>query len=57
MPVVGVLNALRTSAEFPVDGASAAIAAAYAGCPLTDDAKTGAKAGALPPARHADKED
>ena len=29
------------------------IAAAHAGCPLTDAAKTGA----LPPARHADKDD
>jgi hypothetical protein len=58
---IRALNALRTSAEFPVDGAPAAIAAAYAGCPLADDAKTGAKAGAktgaLPPARHADKDD
>ena len=42
---------------FPVDGAPAAIAAAYAGCPLTDDAKTGVKTGALPPARHVDKDD
>jgi hypothetical protein len=50
---IRALNALRTSAEFPVDGAPAAIAAAYAGCPLTDAAKTGA----LPPARHADKDD
>ena len=62
---IRALNAMRTNAEFPVDGAPAAIAAAYAGCPLTDDAKTGAKtvaktsakAGALPPARHADKDD
>jgi hypothetical protein len=40
---------------------TAAIAAAYAGCPLTDDAKPGAKTsvktGALPAARHADKDD
>jgi hypothetical protein len=44
-----------------VTGAPAAIAAAYAGCPLTDAAKTGAKTGvktgALPPTSHADKDD
>ncbi len=40
------LNAARTSAEFKVAGAPAAIAAAYAGCPLTP----GAHASALPPA-------
>jgi hypothetical protein len=31
------LNAGRTSAEFQVDGAPAAIAAAYAGCPIVRD--------------------
>ncbi len=62
---IRALNALRTSAEFPVDGAPAAIAAAYAGCPRTNDAKTGArtdaktgaKTGALPAARRADRDD
>jgi hypothetical protein len=43
----------RTSAEFKVAGAPAAIAAAYAGCPLTP----GAHASALPPAVRDDKED
>jgi len=54
---IRALNALRTSAEFPVDGAPAAIAAAYASCPLTDAAKTGVKTGALPAARHTDRDD
>jgi hypothetical protein len=31
---IRALNALRTSAEFPVDGAPEAIAAAYASCPV-----------------------
>ena len=43
----------RTSAEFKVAGAPAAIAAAYAGCPLTP----GAHVNALPPAVRDDKED
>jgi hypothetical protein len=43
----------RTSAEFKVAGAPPAIAAAYAGCPLTAAARTSA----LPPARRDDKED
>ena len=50
---VRALNALRTSAEFPVDGAPAAIAAAYATCPLAGSAKTGA----LPSARRAGEQD
>jgi len=58
---IRALNALRTGAEFPVDGAPAAIAATYASCPLTDAAKTGVKTGvktgALPAAHHADKDD
>jgi hypothetical protein len=45
--------AARTSAEFMVAGAPPAIAAAYAGCPLTP----AAQARALPPARRDDKED
>jgi hypothetical protein len=47
------LNAARTSAEFKVAGAGAAIAAAYAGCPLTP----GAHASASPPASRSDDED
>ncbi len=41
----------RTSAEFKVSGAPAAIAVAYAGCPLTPDAH----ASASPPAMRSDK--
>ena len=41
------LNAARTSAEFKVAGAPAAIAAAFAGCPLTP----GARASASSPGR------
>jgi hypothetical protein len=47
------LNAARTSAEFKVAGAPAAIAAAYAGCPLAP----GAHASAVPPAARDDKDD
>jgi hypothetical protein len=47
------LNAARTSAEFKVACAPAAIAAAYAGCPVTAAARTSA----LPPAVRDDKED
>jgi hypothetical protein len=47
------LNAGRTSAEFHVAQAPAAIAAAYAGCPLTP----GAHASAAPPAGRDDKDD
>jgi hypothetical protein len=54
---IRALNVLRTSAEFQIDGASAAIAAAYAGCPLTDAAKTGVKTGAKTDALQADKDD
>jgi predicted DNA-binding protein with PD1-like motif len=43
----------RTSAEFKIAGAPLAIAAAYAGCPLTAAARTSA----LPPTRRDDKED
>ena len=43
----------RTSAEFKVAGAPAAIAAAYAGCPLTPTAH----ASALPPAGRPAEED
>jgi hypothetical protein len=43
----------RTTADFKVAGAPAAIAAAYAGCPLTGSARTSA----LPPAPEPDKED
>lgn len=50
---IRALNAARTSAEFKVAGAPAAIAAAYAGCPLTPDAH----ASALPPAARDDKDD
>ena len=47
------LNTARTSAEFKVAGAPAAIAAAYAGCPLT----AATHAGALPPAGRPAEED
>jgi hypothetical protein len=51
------LNALRTSAEFQVDGAPEAIAAAYASCPLTPPTRTSvappARTSATPPAAHA----
>jgi len=47
------LNAGRTSAEFKVAGAPAAIAAAYAGCPLA----AAARASALPPSVRDDKDD
>jgi hypothetical protein len=50
---IRALNAARTSAEFKVAGAPAAIAAAYAGCPLTP----GAHASASPPAVRDDEED
>ncbi|HEY1475473.1 MAG TPA: hypothetical protein VGF53_15465 [Pseudolabrys sp.] len=50
---IRALNALRTSAEFPVDSAPAAIAAAYATCPL-DGAK---RTSALPPDARAEKDD
>jgi hypothetical protein len=50
---IRALNAARTSAEFKVAGAPAAIAAAYAGCPLTP----GAHASALPPVSRPDDED
>ena len=43
----------RTTADFKVAGAPAAIAAAYAGCPLTGSARTSA----LPPAPEPDMED
>jgi len=43
----------RTTADFKVAGAPAAIAAAYAGCPLAGSARTSA----LPPAPEPDKED
>jgi hypothetical protein len=46
---IRALNALRTSAEFQVDGAPEAIAAAYASCPLTPPAGTSA----APPAARA----
>jgi hypothetical protein len=45
------LNALRTSAEFQVDGAPEAIAAAYASCPLTAPPPPPARTSASP-ARH-----
>jgi hypothetical protein len=44
------LNALRTSAEFQVDGAPEAIAAAYAGCPLKPPLT---RTSATPPAERA----
>jgi hypothetical protein len=47
------LNTARTSAEFKVAGAPAAIAAAYAGCPLT----AATHASALPPAGRPAEED
>ncbi len=43
----------RTTADFKVAGAPAAIAAAYSGCSLTGFARTSA----LPPAPEPDKED
>ena len=46
------LNALRTSAEFQVDGAPEAIAAAYASCPLTPPSPP-ARTSAAPPAARA----
>lgn len=51
---IRALNALRTSAEFQIDGAPEAIAAAYASCPITGAARTST----LPsPARKAATED
>ena len=50
---IRALNAPRTSAEFKAAGAPAAIAAAYAGCPLTP----AAHASALPAAVRDDKDD
>jgi hypothetical protein len=46
---IRALNAARSSAEFRLDGARAAIASAYAGCPVA----SAARASALPPAGHA----
>jgi hypothetical protein len=46
---IRALNAQRTSAEFLVDGAPEAIAAAYASCPLTPPTRTSV----APPAAHA----
>ena len=39
---IRALNARRTSAEFKIDGAPVAIAAAYASCPLSAAARTSA---------------
>ncbi|MGH6728400.1 MAG: hypothetical protein ACREB8_17935 [Pseudolabrys sp.] len=50
---IRALNAARTSAEFKVAGASDAIKAAYAGCPL----QPVAHAGAPLPAERGDKDD
>lgn len=50
---IRALNAARTSAEFKVAGAPAAIAAAYAGCPLTPSAQASVKR----PAPHAADDD
>jgi hypothetical protein len=49
---IRALNALRTSAEFQVDGAPEAIAAAYASCPLTPPPPP-ARTSAAPPAARA----
>jgi hypothetical protein len=43
------LNASRTSAEFKVDGAAAAIDAAFAGCPVSQPAPAPQRP--MPPAR------
>jgi hypothetical protein len=53
MRIRSLTAAGRTSAEFKVAGAPAAIAAAYAGCPLTGVARTSA----LPSAVRDDKDD
>jgi len=54
---IRALNAARTSAEFKLAGAPAAIAAAYALCPPTPGAQASAAPRAAPTAVRNDKED